>query len=78
MAAGLCCQIELTGAHRGFWEQLMRRNPRPLRARAIGLFTILFQVGYQVSVLVPGLVKELDKPHAALNEPAREKAIVGK
>ena len=46
-------------------------------AGLVGVLTILLDVLHQVSVLVPGLVKELNESHAAFHQTAREQAVIG-
>src|SRR5439155_18159067 len=44
-------------------------------AGLIGIFAILFQVVYQIPMLVPRFVKELDKPHPPFNQPPRKQTV---
>ena len=47
------------------------------RRGLVGVLAVLLEVVDQVAVLVPRLVEELHEPHAALDQPAGEQAVVG-
>ena len=46
-------------------------------AGLVGVLAVLLEVVDQVAVLVPGLVEDLHEPHAALDQPAGQQAVVG-
>ena len=47
------------------------------RRGLVGVMAVACELLHQAAVLVPRLVKQLDKPHAALDQPPCEQAIVG-
>src|SRR5947207_15298907 len=59
--------------HAALFEVLDERG-----AGAVGDFAVFGNVLLEVSVLIPGFVKNLDEPHAAFDEAAGEQAGIGK
>src|SRR5438876_11828754 len=58
--------------HAALFEVLYQR-----RARSIRVFAILFQVMFEIAVLIPRFMEELHKADAALEEPAGQQTVVG-
>src|SRR5687768_1517262 len=46
-------------------------------ARLVRIFAVLLQVAHQGTVLVPGLMENLDEPDSALDEPAGQETAIG-
>src|SRR5690606_3381947 len=65
---------ELTAPnHQGVVEQTAHLGIAPeRRAGLVGVEAILLKVVLEVAVLLPRLVEQLHKPHAALDEPPRQ------
>ena len=51
--------------------------PDQRRRGLIGITALAGDLGGQVGVLVPAAMEELDEPHAALGQPARQQAVRG-
>src|SRR5207247_5135215 len=46
-------------------------------AGPVGVLAVLLEIGDEISVLIPGFVKDFNETHALFDEPPREQAGIG-
>ena len=77
LAEGRSPELAAPNDQRVFQKPALLEIPHECGGRLIGVAALLDELRGQILMLVPSRVHQLDKPHPAFREPARDQAVIG-